>query len=146
MEPLDDDTTEKQTYDTSLALWGIGSRLGMILLFGVMGANKKYEIRKEMEPSIITPRTIQIPSAMKQKDKVAQKKSPHVHFSENDLSRPSLDPRPDGGDNTAVQGLGITGEDVMRLFTSIVEQEDCPGTAAGVLRSIERTEVDKRIL
>jgi hypothetical protein len=46
-----------------------------------------------------------------------------------------------------VEGGGLmTGQDILRLFSSIVEQEECTDTAAGVIKHMERTEVQSHRL
>lgn len=151
------------------ASWGIGSRVAFIIIFNILTTKYGYSVMSDISAETASEeRRIHSPPALKKRgdDLSARAHSPHrVCFSESDVivlsegqdpcgrvqpvsqsaRGESIDRLPSSAPALAaatyVEGLGMTGIDVMNLFTSIVEQEACTDIAAGVIKNLERTEV-----
>lgn len=157
--------TEEMHEPEPIGLWGVGDRIGFLVLFNELYNKYGYTIPsaiKRMHATSPSPSGYHSPSALKSSNGSSTKglKSPNspqrVCFSESDTIVLPEGGNPCGAIKPAshlartegakaapgkVEGLGLSGNDVMNLFTSIVEQQECTETAAGVIRHLERTDV-----
>lgn len=158
----------ENSVDYSNLRWGVGDRSGFIILLNYLIRHFDCAVKAS---KYVAHNTMQSPSAVKNSNNADPLSDSSVHrqhrvcFSEADTivpaegeesapikpvssrARGGVAPALDSGHSSDkdhrvnMRGLGLTGQDMMNLFSSIVEQHSCTDTAHSVMKNLERTEV-----